>query len=79
MGIGDIIKRAIGIAPKTFEGISPDEVELRSYQKEEKARRIKNLVNYYRKKRARENWTSGRLLLKQPSILKQKNVFANKR
>ena len=75
MGFGEILKRAIGIAPKTSKGISPDEVELMSYEEQERRRQIKRRLEFYRKLEARRNWAAGRQLLKSKSILAAKNAF----
>jgi len=81
MAIGKIMKKLIG-SGKDSEGnpnrrLTPDEVELQSYKREQYLDNVKKEVAEFRKKKDQEALV-GNPMTSGKSILAQKNVFGGK-
>lgn len=75
--IKEFIKKLLNRETSHVKGdaLSPDEVELNSYLKQERRDRIKKQLQYYRRKQAREDWTKASLFDGDGSIMRAKNIF----
>jgi hypothetical protein len=78
MAIKEIFRRVFGMRDAEhpgFKKITPDEMELNSYLEEERKKRIKKRLAYYRYQRYKEMFGPASLMKKAPSILRGKQVF----
>lgn len=77
MGVKEFIQKLLNreVSHVKGEAISPDEMELSSYLKQERRDRIKQQLQYYRRKQAREDWTKASLFKGDGSIMRSKNIF----
>ena len=82
MSMSNIVRKLL--APRTVHGseehgrgLTPNEVELLSYKKEEYRDNIKKELARYRKKKDKEMW-GGSGILDHGNILRAKNVFKGK-